>query len=94
MPIDTHFDLNQSAALATALRATQQGKCILISWHHSDVPALLKALGAKPKSLLPDGKWPDPVFDWVLMLSYDQDGALIPAGTKRINEHLLPGDSP
>ena len=94
LPIDAHFDLNQSPALATALRTTQQGKCILISWHHSDVPALLKALGAKPKSLLPDGKWPDPVFDWVLMLSYDQNGSLIPAGTKRINEHLLPGDSP
>ncbi len=94
LPIDTRFTINQSAELATALRATEQGKRILISWHHSDIPALLRALGAKPKSLLPDGKWPDPVFDWVLMLSYDQDGHLLPAGTRRINEHLMPGDSP
>ena len=91
--IDTRFSSNRSAELAAALRATQQGKRILISWRHGDIPDLLRALGAKPESLLPRGKWPDPVFDWVILLSYDQDGRLIPAGTKRINEHLMPGDS-
>jgi len=91
--IDTRFSSNQSAELAAALRETEQGKRILISWHHTDVPALLRALGAKPKSLLPGGKWPDPVFDWVILLSYDQDGRLIPANTRRISEHLMPGDS-
>ena len=91
--IDTRFSSNRSAELAAALRATQQGKRILISWRHGDIPDLLQALGAKPESLLPRGKWPDPVFDWVILLSYDQDGRLIPAGTKRINEHLMPGDS-
>ena len=93
LPIDTHFTINHSAKLASALRAKEQGKRILISWHHSDIPALIRALGAKPKSFLPDGKWPDPVFDWVIVLSYDQEGHLIPASTKRINEHLMPGDS-
>ena len=91
--IDTHFSSNHSAELAAALRATQQGKRILISWRHGDIPGLLRALGAQPESLLPRGKWPDPVFDWVAMLSYDQDGRLIPASTRRINEHLMPGDS-
>jgi hypothetical protein len=91
--IDARFRSNQSVELAGALRATEQGKRILISWHHTDIPDLLRALGAKPKSLLPGGKWPDPVFDWVIMLSYDQDGRLIPASTRRINEHLMPGDS-
>ena len=91
--IDARFSSNRSAELAAALRATEQGKRILISWHHTDIPDLLRALGAKPESLLPGGKWPDPVFDWVLLLSYDQDGRLIPASTRRINEHLMPGDS-
>jgi hypothetical protein len=92
--IDTHFTINHSAKLAAALRAKQQGKRILISWHHSDIPDLLRALGAKPEGLLSHGgKWPDSVFDWVILLSYDQDGHLIPAGTRRINEHLMPGDS-
>jgi hypothetical protein len=91
--IDTRFSSDQSTELSAALCATEQGKRILISWHHTDIPNLLRALGAKPKRLLPDGKWPDPVFDWVIMLSYDQDGRLIPANTRRINEHLMPGDS-
>ena len=91
--IDTRFSSGQSTELSAALRATEQGKRILISWHHTDIPDLLRALGAKPKRLLPDGKWPDPVFGWVIMLSYDQDGRLIPASTRRINEHLMPDDS-
>ena len=92
--IDAHFSSNRSAKLAAALRAKQQGKRILISWHHTDIPDLLRALGANPESLLRRGKWPDPVFDWVILLSYDEEGRLIPASAKRINEHLLPGDAP
>jgi hypothetical protein len=91
--VDSHFSSSHSADLAAALREKEQGKRVLISWHHTDIPDLLRALGAKPESLLPRGRWPDPVFDWVILLSYDQDGHLIPAGTRRINEHLMPGDS-
>jgi hypothetical protein len=91
--IDTRFDNNQSADLAADLRANQQGKVILICWRHPYVPALLRALGANPKTFLPKGKWPGAVYDWVILLSYDQDGRLIPSSSRRINEHLLPGDS-
>ena len=93
LPIDTRFGNNQSTELAAALRATGQGKRILISWRHGNIPDLLRALGAKPEDLLPRGKWPGSVYDWVILLSYDKEGRLIPADTKRINEHLLPGDS-
>ena len=93
LQIDTRFGNNQAAELAADLRANEQGKRVLICWRHGNTPDLLRALGAKPKSLLPDGKWPDPVYDWVILLSYDQDGRLIPASTRRINEHLMPGDS-
>jgi hypothetical protein len=48
---------------------------------------------ANPKTFLPNGKWPGAVFNWVILLSFDQDGRLIPANTKRITEHLMPGDS-
>ena len=91
--IDTRFDNNQSADLAADLRANQQGKVILICWRHPYVPALLGALGANPKTFLPKGKWPGSVYDWVILLSYDQDGRLISSSSRRINEHLLPGDS-
>jgi len=90
--IDTRFGNNQSADLAADLRANQQGKVILICWRHPYVPALLGALGANPKTFLPKGKWPGAVYDWVILLSYDQDGRLIPTSTKRTNEHLMPGD--
>ena len=93
LQIDTRFSSNQSAELAADLRATEQGKRILISWRHGNIPDLLLALGANPETLLPHGKWPDPVYDWVILLRYDQDGRLIPTNTKRINEHLMPGDS-
>ena len=91
--IDAHFGNNQSAELATDLRATQQGKRVLICWRHGDIPALLRALGANPENLLPRGKWPGSVYDWVILLSYDEEGRLIPGSTRRMNEHLLPSDS-
>ena len=91
LKIGTRFGNNQSAELAADLRANQQGKVILICWRHPYVPDLLRALGASPEDLLPRGKWPGAAYDWVILLSYDQQGHL--ASSSRINEHLMPGDS-
>ena len=93
LEVDTRFRAKQTAKLADELRATQRGKHVLVCWHHGDMPDLLQALGARPHRLLPDGEWPGSVFDWVIQLRFDSDGRLIPAATKRIAEHLLPGDS-
>ena len=93
LQVDTRFTTDQSAELAATVRASEQGKRILICWRHSQIPAILRALGATPETLLPNGKWPKLVYDWVILLSYDQNGRLIPAGTRRIDERLLPGDS-
>jgi hypothetical protein len=93
LKIDTRFGNTQSADLAADLRANQQGKVILICWRHPYIPALLAALGATPETFLPNGKWPGAVFDWIILLSYDQNGRLIPSSSRRTNEHLLPGDS-
>jgi hypothetical protein len=93
LQIDTRFGNNDSAELAATLRETGQGKRILICWRHGNIPDLLRALGASPEDLLPRGKWPGAVYDWVILLNYDQEGHLIPGSTKRINEHLLSGDA-
>ena len=93
LKIDTRFGNNQSAELAADLRANDQGKVILICWRHGNIPALLRALGATPKQFLPNGKWPSSTYNWVILLSFDQDGRLIPSSSRRINEHLMPGDS-
>jgi len=93
LPIDTRFGNSQSVELAADLRANHQGKVILICWRHGYIPALIRALGANPKSFLPSGRWPGSVSNWVVLLSYDQEGRLIPSSSKRIDEHLITGDS-
>jgi hypothetical protein len=93
LKIDTRFGNSQSADLAADLRANQQGKVILICWRHPYIPALLNALGATPETFLPNGKWPGAVYNWVILLSFDQDGHLIPESSRRIDEHLMPGNS-
>jgi len=93
LKIDTRFGNNQSTELAADLRANAQGKRILICWRHPYVPDLLRALGAAPDDFLPRGKWPGSVYDWVILLSFDQNGRLIPSSSRRINEHLMPDDS-
>ena len=93
LPIDNRFANKQPADLAAELRANYQGKVILICWHHGQIPAVLRALGADPTTLLPNGKWPKDVYDWVIMVSFDENGHVIPENTRRITEHLLQGDS-
>ena len=93
LPIDSRFGNKQPTDLAAELRANHQGKVILICWHHGEIPDLLRALGAAPETLLPNGKWPKTVYDWVIMASFDENGHAIPESTKRLSEHLLPGDS-
>ena len=92
LKIDTRFGNNDSNELAAELRANQQGKVILICWRHPYMPALLSALGANPETFLPNGKWPGAIFNWIILLNFDQDGHLIPSSSRRTNEQLLPGD--
>ena len=93
LPIDNRFANKQPADLAAELRANYQGKVILICWHHGQIPAVLRALGAAPETLLPNGKWPRDVYDWVIMVGFDENGHVIPQSTRRITEHLLQNDS-
>ena len=92
LPIDTRFKDEEVKRLAHALRAQPGGRNILICWHHEEIPALLRALGADPDWLLPKGKWPAAVYDWVIQLQYDGRGYLIPGTARRINQNLMPGD--
>ena len=91
LQVDTHFGNTQSAELAGAVRAIGQGKRVLICWRHKNIPDLLRAFGANPDELLPGGKWPGATYDWLILLTYDQEGRL--ASSTRINEHLIPEDS-
>jgi phosphohistidine phosphatase SixA len=85
MKIDLRFKAKEDAQLAAELRAKPHGRNILICWHHGKIPDLARALGADPAKLLPDGRWPESEFGWILVLRYDGDGRLLPEQTRRIN---------
>jgi broad specificity phosphatase PhoE len=93
LPLDLRFKNKESEQLALELQTRPHGKQILICWHHDQIPVLIRALGADPAKLLPEGKWPDDVFSWVMQLRYDQDGRLLPGETKRFSQDLMPGDA-
>ncbi|BCG87034.1 hypothetical protein MesoLj113c_31440 [Mesorhizobium sp. 113-3-9] len=90
LPIDQRFADKDVKALVAALATETHGKSILIAWHHGELGKLIKAFGADPKALLPNGKWPGDVFNWVVVLRFDHAGQLVP-GSARIIEEKLPG---
>jgi len=90
LPIDDRFQNNECQKLADAIRKKPPGKTFLLCWHHGEIPQLIHVLGANPGEVLPDKKWPDDVFGWVVQLRYDAEGHLMEA--KRINEKLMPDD--
>jgi hypothetical protein len=93
LPLDTRYKNKESTNLVAELQSRPHGSQILICWHHEQIPVLIQALGADPATLLPDGKWPDDVFSWVIQLRYDSQGRLIPGASKRLSENLMPGDA-
>jgi hypothetical protein len=93
LKIDDRFKNKNFEELARELQLRRHGKCVLIAWHHGEIPELLQTLGADPAALLPTGKWPPEIFSWVIELHFDGEGRLIQSSSKRINENLMPGDS-
>ena len=85
-PVDLRFKTEETHTLARELRKRENGKCLLICWHHGDIPDLLEELGANSEKLLPDGEWPKDVFNWVVILRYDAQGHLIPKRSRRITQ--------
>ncbi|HEY3864290.1 MAG TPA: flagellar basal body-associated protein FliL [Verrucomicrobiae bacterium] len=88
LPLSTTFKDKEPEALADELKSKPHGKVILACWHHGKIPELIQALGGDPAALLPDGKWPAEVFDWVIELRYDGEGKLLAVQSKRFEEHL------
>ena len=85
-PLHLNVGTKDSGALVLELKTEAHGKHPLIAWRHGDIPALLTAFGASPAKLLPNGQWPDDVFDWVIVLTMGPDGQL--SSARLIHEQL------
>ena len=76
LPIDDLYKDHDYMKLVDALQSTSHGRFILICWHQGDIPNLVRALGAEPDELLPDGNWPEDQYGWVIQLRFDAQGQL------------------
>jgi hypothetical protein len=86
LPLNTEIGTKDQPALVKLLTQTPHGMHPLIAWRHGEIPALLEAFGASPAKLLPMSVWPDEVYDWVIVLTFDGEGRL--ASQMRVQEHL------
>lgn len=87
--IDSRFKNKQFMELVDEINKLPPNSNILISWHHGKIRRILNALGADAKALLPDGRWPDDEFGWVIQLRYDENGRLFES--KRIGSLPVSG---
>lgn len=65
-----------------------EGKTVLISWPHDQIPDMAKSFGVKKKKV-PD--WKGSIFDRVWRIKFDDHGDV--ASFDNLPQHLLPGDS-
>ena len=86
LPLHLDAGTKEPDKLVALLRNDEHGMHPLVAWRHGQIPALLKSFGADPEELLPGGKWPDEVYDWIIVLRFDHAGKL--AGESRIVESL------
>lgn len=91
LPIDLRYSDKDNAGMVRAFRQWPPGTT-LICWRHGEIPELLHEFGVTPRQLLPQGRWPDNVFGWMLVLHLDASGHLLDA--RRVEEHLMPDDAP
>lgn len=92
LSLNTDFKTKGFENLFRKLKGREfMGKTILICWRHGEIPDMLTALSADPSVLLPEGKWPDDVFGWIVELHLDGTGSL--KSVKVFNEKLMPGDT-
>jgi hypothetical protein len=86
LPLHDSIGTKDPDALVGELKTENHGNHPLIAWRHSEIPALLSSFGASPESLLPNGKWPDDVFDWVIILTTGPHGEL--SSARLVKERL------
>lgn len=92
LPIEQPYSNNETDKLVKSLRKNNQAQTLLIAWHHGRIDKLIAAFGADGPALTGQKKWPENVYDWLIVLRFDQQGQVIESRSQKIQEQLLPGD--
>ncbi|WP_405122678.1 flagellar basal body-associated protein FliL [Pseudomonas sp. M20] len=92
LPIEQPFANNDVDKLVSSLRKSNQAKTVLIAWHHSHINKLIAAFGGDGPMLIGQPKWPVDVYDWLVVLRFDDKGHLIQSRSEKVQEQLMPGD--
>jgi broad specificity phosphatase PhoE len=83
LTIDNDYRTRQVDKVVKAVGRLPAGAVALIAWRHGEIPDLLESFGADPAAVLPNGKWPGKVFNWLIVLQFDAAGKL--TGSRRIS---------
>lgn len=89
LPVQQPVTTRHINALVRWLGQGAPHRTILIAWHHGDLPDLLTGLGADPRALLGRRHWPSDVYDWVVVLRFDPNGALVPQASRIVREPVF-----
>jgi hypothetical protein len=92
LPIEQPFANNDVDKLVSLLRKDNQAKTVLIAWHHGHINKLIGAFGGNGPALVGQPKWPVDVYDWLIVLHFDDKGQLIESRSEKVQEQLMPGD--
>ena len=87
LPLHHQIGTSDPKALVEELKTHPHGLHTLIAWRHSEIPSLIAAFGGPP-SLIPDSKWPDETYDWVVVLTIGPNAEVTSA--RIIHEDLKP----
>jgi phosphohistidine phosphatase SixA len=92
LPLEQPFADKQVDKLVDSLRQQNQAGVVLIAWHHGELGDLIHAFGGDLTALTGKDKWPGDVFNWLIVLRFDDRGQLIASRSHLVRERLLPGD--
>lgn len=92
LPIEQPYANGDYDKLVAQLRKSNQAQTVLIAWHHGHINKLIAAFGGDGPALIGQPKWPVDVYDWLIVLRFDDKGQLIQSRSQKVQEHLLPGD--
>ena len=92
LPVEQAWADDQVDQLARSLRKENQAPVVLIAWHHGHIDKLIHAFGGDTGNITGHKSWPGGVYDWLVVLHFDDRGRLVPSRSTLVQEHLLPGD--